>query len=259
MYDIGVKPQRNRMITSAWAHSHHVEHGGAEPEDLGETVAVWDFEKLKVLQVAKLDKLPLSVRWLNAPDARDGYINCMGGNSVWYFYDRDGTLEFRRVIDLGENAAPGDIRISPDDRFMYVSLFGTGKVQQYDISDRTSPKLVSTVDIPQPNMLKLSPDGRRLYVTNSAFSGADGDAPYTLALINIDARGMKFDDRFRVDFETAYTTVGGRPRALLCRWAAAVRTRARPAGVVAYGKLPSPGGADAARARGAELRLAAVR
>ncbi|XP_074385786.1 methanethiol oxidase isoform X1 [Zonotrichia albicollis] len=99
-----------------------------------------------------------------------------------------------------------DILISLDDRFLYFSNWLHGDVRQYDISDPKNPKLVGQVflggsiskggavtvvedrelqDQPEPcviqgkripggpQMLQLSLDGRRLYVTTSLFSAWD--------------------------------------------------------------------------------------
>ncbi|NWI35557.1 SBP1 oxidase, partial [Picathartes gymnocephalus] len=99
-----------------------------------------------------------------------------------------------------------DILISLDDRFLYFSNWIHGDVRQYDITDPKNPKLVGQVflggsiskggavtvledqelqDQPEPcviqgkkipggpQMLQLSLDGKRLYVTNSLFSAWD--------------------------------------------------------------------------------------
>ena len=40
-----------------------------------------------------------------------------------------------------------DIDLSMDDRFLYVSCWGTGDLQQYDVSDPFDPKLTGKVRI----------------------------------------------------------------------------------------------------------------
>lgn len=99
-----------------------------------------------------------------------------------------------------------DILISLDDKFLYFSNYLHGDVRQYDITDPEHPKLVGQVflggsvvkDGPVtvikgeelkeqpvrpvikgralfggPQMLQLSLDGKRLYVTSSLFSPWD--------------------------------------------------------------------------------------
>src|SRR5438093_166987 len=38
-----------------------------------------------------------------------------------------------------------DINLTLDDRFLYVSCWGTGEMRQYDVSDPFSPRLTGTV------------------------------------------------------------------------------------------------------------------
>jgi selenium-binding protein 1 len=217
MYDVGIKPEMNRMISSSWAHPEHVKEGGG-PEHAGKDVVVWDWKEKKILQVEEVDLAPLEVRWMHGPNGKGGYTNAAFGNSVWYWDDveGDGHLEFHRVIELPENSAPADMRISYDNRYLYVSLWGGGKVQQYDISSPKSPKLLSEVEIPQPNMMKLTPDSRRLYVTNSLLSALDGQVSFGAWLIDVGPDGMKIDENFKPDFQHFATGPAG-PHDMLLR------------------------------------------
>jgi selenium-binding protein 1 len=201
MYDVGIKPEMNRMITSSWAHPGHVK-GGTHPQNSGKEVVVWDWKEKKIIQVQDVDAAPLEVRWMHGSKGLGGFTNAAFGNSVWYWEDAntDGTLEFHRVIALPENSIPADMRVSYDNRYLYVSLWGSGKVQQYDIANPKSPKLLSEVAIPQANMMKLTPDSRRLYVTNSLLSSLDGEVKFGAWLLNVGPKGMSIDESFKPDF-----------------------------------------------------------
>lgn len=211
MYDVGIKPEMNRMLTSSWAFPEHIEGGPTPPEHIGKAVVVWNWKSGEVLQVEELDLAPLEVRWLHGPDGLGGFINCAFGNSVWYWEDgdTDGELEFHRVLDLAEGSLPADMRVSYDNRFLYVSLFGGSEVRQYDVSDPTSPELVDTVEIPHANMMKLSPDSRRLYVSNSLLSPLDPDQNFGVWLLRVGPEGMSVDDDFWPDFEDLPTGPAG--------------------------------------------------
>ncbi len=89
-------------------------------------------------------------------------------------------------------------------------------MQQYDITNPRSPRLVGEVAVPQPNMMKLSPDGERLYVTNSLLSTLDGDVRFGAWLFHVGADGMRRDERFNPNFENF---AGGRagPHDMLLR------------------------------------------
>jgi selenium-binding protein 1 len=216
MYDVGVKPELNLMITSSWAHPHSIVKGPAPMDQVGDEVVAWDFTTGKVLQETHLDKAPLEVRWLHGPAARGGFINCAFGNSVWHWEVKDGKPVFSRVLQLPNGSIPADMRISYDNRFLFVSLFGGGAVHQYDISNPAKPTLVSTVSMPQAQMMKLTPDNQRLYISNSLLSNLDGKVPYRVRLINIGPAGMSLDPKFDVDFEH-FPTGAARPHDMLLK------------------------------------------
>ncbi|XP_061699653.1 methanethiol oxidase isoform X1 [Syngnathoides biaculeatus] len=135
-----------------------------------------------------------------------------------------------------------DILISLDDRFLYFSNWLHGDIRQYDVSDTRNPRLVGQVFLggsitsdgpvrvlgdpenqPQPRprfiqgklvrggpqMLQLSLDGRRLYVTTSLYSGWDKQFyPEMLregsVMMQLDVDcvkgGLTLNENFLVDF-----------------------------------------------------------
>ena len=73
---------------------------------------------------------------------------------------------------------PVDMLLSYDHRFMYLTNWFGDTVQQFDITDPFHPVLTATVAVPHPNMLRLSRDNRRLYVSNSLLTPWDNDAGF---------------------------------------------------------------------------------
>ncbi|MHB1534135.1 MAG: selenium-binding protein SBP56-related protein [Acidimicrobiales bacterium] len=159
--------------------------------------------------------------------------------SVWRWY-RDGSeWKVHKVITIpAEPADPTDlppalvpfgavpplitdIDLSVDDQMLYVSCWGTGDLKQYDVSDPAAPVEVASVQLggivrraahpafPSerlaggPQMIEVSRDGRRVYVTNSLY-GAWDDQFYPdglgswLAKIDTDpaSGGLSMDERF---------------------------------------------------------------
>ncbi|XP_054707119.1 methanethiol oxidase-like [Uloborus diversus] len=138
-----------------------------------------------------------------------------------------------------------DILISLDDRFLYVSNWLHGDVRQYDISDTLNPRCVGQIFLGGslcknekveviedtemqeqpvrptvrgslvrggPQMLQLSLDGERLYVTNSLFSAWDEqfypeniEKGSMMVLLHVDKvnGGLSLDQNFIVDFGVA--------------------------------------------------------
>lgn len=204
LYDVVINPDANRMLASSFAHAEHFMHGAPGPDQVGSEVVVWDWKTGEVVQIEELDASTVVLRWLRSPGANAGFVPSAFGNSVWYWSDPDGDgrYDFERVLTLPEGSLPVDLRISHDDRFMYVSLWAAGEVRQYDITDPRNPRLIDTVQLPQPNMMRLSHDSRRLYVTNSILSTLDGNVEFGAWLFETGPNGMSRDTRFTPRFET---------------------------------------------------------
>ena len=116
-----------------------------------------------------------------------------------------------------------DIDLSVDDRYLYVSCWGTGEFIQYDVTDPFNPKKVSSIRLggiagraahpshPRkplnggPQMIEVSRDGKRVYVTNSLYTPWDSQfypdgIRGWMAKVNVDPRGgMALDGDFFLD------------------------------------------------------------
>jgi len=205
-YETVIKPEFNRMITSSWVSQKTFMSplNQWDPKDFTDTMEVWDLKERRIIQELKGDPIPLAARWMLAPNASYGYDISNGGGTLWMFrMSPDGTFSYHRAADLG--CHPGDLRQSSDDHYLYVSCTGKGEVQAWDISDPEHPKLHDTVQgIVQVNMMHLTWDNRRLYVTNSAISSIDFSPRYMIRLIYIGPDGrMKLDPLFGIDFSKA--------------------------------------------------------
>ena len=118
-----------------------------------------------------------------------------------------------------------DINLSLDDRWLYVSCWGTGELRQYDVADPFAPRLTATVPIGGivrrtahptqtskrlnggPQMVELSRDGRRVYLTNGLYSPwdeqfyPDGVKGWMVKLDTKPNGGMALDSRFFLEME----------------------------------------------------------
>ena len=193
--------------------------------------------------------MPLEIRFLHNPSASEGYVGCALSTTVFRFYKtEDNEWEAKKVITIPSKKVenwllgdmPGlitDILISLDDRFLYLSLWLFGEVHQYDITDTSNPKLVGKCSLGGslyspvkvvgqdlqtdrlivknkvikggPQMLQLSLDGRRLYVTNSLYSVWDkqfypemvSEGSVMLQIdVDVQRGGLSINPNFMVDF-----------------------------------------------------------
>ena len=149
---------------------------------------------------------------------------------MWHFRRANGAWAAEPVIEVDSVPLEGwpfpvpgvmsDLVLSMDDRFLYFANWLHGDLRQYDVSDPANPKLTGQLwlggvlgkpsDADRelhggPQMLQLSFDGRRLYVTNSLYSTWDNQFYPGLRswLLRVDCHpegGIEVDRDFFVDF-----------------------------------------------------------
>jgi methanethiol oxidase len=242
------------MISSEWGTPDMFEEG-LKPEVLlsgkyGRHIHIWDLRRRRHQQTLDLgpeQQLIFELRAAHDPTKAYGFVNAVFSlkdlsSSVWLWRRENGGWNIRKVIEIpAEPANPDDlppmlkdfkaappfvtdINLSMDDRFLYVSCWGSGEIRQYDVSDPTNPKLTGLVRIggvvrraphpknPRtplngaPQMVEVSRDGRRIYFTNSLYSAVD-DQLYPdgirswMVKLNADpAGGLSLDKDFFVEF-----------------------------------------------------------
>ena len=182
MYDFESLPEANRGISTTFGSPAQCAVG-IEPTCLGDEVAVWDIRQRKVIQTADLGEHSgaLMVHFLQQPGVRRAFINAPGTSAIWLADDDDGdgVFDFQQVLGPEDGLAlPPDMLLSHDGKSMFVSNWFGNSVQRFDIGDPFNPVLEATVSVPHPNMLRLSRDNRRLYVTNSLLTPWDNDPDF---------------------------------------------------------------------------------
>ncbi len=256
-YDFWWHLGHDTMITSEWGTPDMVE-SGVNPELLlggkyGHALHVWDLRKRvhkQTLDLGAEQQMVLELRPAHNPTETYGFVGVVTSlkdlsSSIWLWYregnNGNGQWKIRKVIEIpaqpataeqlppllkGFGAVPPlvtDINLSVDDRFLYVSCWGTGELRQYDVSDPFNPVLTGTVEIggivrraahPRqpdkplnggPQMVEISRDGRRVYLTNSLYRTwdeqfyPDGIRGW-IAKLGVNPRGgIALDERFLVE------------------------------------------------------------
>ena len=207
MYDVAVQPDLNRMVTSSFTPMGNYKKPMAQMDfkNFGKELLVWDFRDRKVLTKLTTGAAPLECRWSLKKDANFGFTNCALDDSIWLWEgSSDGSYSTRKLCATGK--LPADLRESPDGKFLYVSCFFSNEVQQWDVSDLKNPKLTSSV-VPgvQPNMMHVTGDGKRMYITNSLLSTLDHAGTFWVRLAHIGPDGIKMDPFFNVDLNKLKT------------------------------------------------------
>jgi selenium-binding protein 1 len=230
------------MVSSEWA-APKTFGGGFDIKDVeagkyGHSLLFWDWEAKKLLNKVDLGPtgmIPLEVRFHHNPDSTHGFVGAALSSTMWHFHNKDGRWNADKVIEVPSVETKGwpfpvpglitDLLVSMDDRYLYFSNWLHGDIRQYDVSNPAHPKLTGQVwlggvigksgklrgrdFIGGPQMLQLSLDGRRLYVTNSLYSSWDNQfypdmakQGSTLLVLDCDTEhgGMKLNENFLVDF-----------------------------------------------------------
>jgi methanethiol oxidase len=264
-YDFFWHLGHDTMITSEWGTPNMVRDGVNPELLLngkyGNALHVWDLRTRKHLQKLELgaeQQMVLELRPAHNPRSAFGFAGVVVSledlsSSIWVWYlDQDGgngkakgrgEWKAKKIITIpaepadasvlppviaGFGAVPPlvtDINLSVDDRFLYVSCWGTGEIRQYDVSDPFAPRLTGSVrlggivartphpahpDRPlngAPQMVEVSRDGRRVYLTNSLYSPwdaqfyPDGIKGWMVKLDASPEGGLALDPRFFVEFE----------------------------------------------------------
>ncbi len=169
-YDFWWHLGSDTMITSEWGTPNMVENG-LNPEILlaggyGHQLHVWDLRTRKHMEALDLgaeQQMVLELRPAHDPNKDYGFVGVVTSlkdlsASVWMWYRDKGEWAIRKVIEVpaepadpdllppllkGFGAVPPlitDINLSLDDKFLYVSCWGTGELLQYDVSDPFNPK-----------------------------------------------------------------------------------------------------------------------
>ncbi|HEX5270229.1 MAG TPA: selenium-binding protein SBP56-related protein [Gemmataceae bacterium] len=200
-YDVAIKPDLNRMVTSSFTPLRNYKKPLAKMDlkDFGKELNIWDFRERKILQTLTTGAAPLECRWSLKEKGNHGFTNCALADSIWVWEGgEDGKYTARKLCDTGK--LPADLRQSPDDRYLYVSCFAGDEIQQWDVSDLKKPKLASTIRPgEQPNMMHVTGDGKRMYITNSLLSTMDRSDKFWVKLARVGPDGMKLDPGFDVD------------------------------------------------------------
>ncbi len=251
-YDFWWHLAHDIMVTSEWATPAMFENG-LRLDDLvnrrfGHRLHFWDLRrrrKTATVDLGEENQMVLELRPAHDPRKTYGFVNVVVnlGNlssGIWLWHRQNGSWEATKVIEVPaqpaskEKLPPAlqdvgmvpplvtDIDLSLDDRFLYVSCWGTGELLQYDVSDPFNPRLTGSVRLggivdpaPHPSgrpltggpqMVEISRDGRRVYVTNSLYSSWDDQFyPQGLRgwLVKLDVGqdgGLSVDERFLVEF-----------------------------------------------------------
>jgi methanethiol oxidase len=242
-YDFWYQPRHNVMVSSEWGAPKTILPGfkldDVKAGKYGQQLHFWDWKDRKLVKSFDLGAdglIPLEVRFSHEPASSHGFVGAALSSVMWHWHKAGNEWTVEKVIEVPavklvkgfDFPVPGlitDLVLSMDDKYLYFSDWLHGDIRQYDVSDPSHPKMVGQIWLggvlgkaPEfrgkklqggPQMLQLSLDGKRLYVTNSLFSSWDnqfyppiGKQGSYMLQVDCDTQkgGLRLNERFHVDF-----------------------------------------------------------
>jgi selenium-binding protein 1 len=242
-YDFWYQPRSGAMVSSEWGAPNTTRPGfnldDVKAGKYGQHIHFWDWQERTITQSVDLGEaglIPLEVRFHHDPASTHGYVGAALSSVMWHWQKEGDKWAVEKVIEVEAKETEGwpfpvpglitDLLLSMDDKWLYFSNWLHGDVRQYDISDPAKPRLAAQLwlggvigkEAPKlkgktltggPQMLQLSLDGKRLYVTNSLFSSWDnqfypqiGKQGSYLVQVDCDTEkgGLTANEEFFVDF-----------------------------------------------------------
>ena len=238
-YDFWYQPRKNVLISSEFGEPNAYEKG-FDIEDVGagrygsgctSGISPSDGSSRRSTSASR-DWSRSRCAGCTTPRPTQGFVGATLASNILRFHRSNGSFRAEPVIEVDNEALDGwplpggvpglitDIVLSMDDRFLYFSNWLHGDLRQYDVSDPANPRLTGRLWLGGllgkptdggrelsggPQMIQLSLDGRRLYVTNSLYSTWDNQfypgLRSWLTRVNCSPDGgMEIDPDFFVDF-----------------------------------------------------------
>ena len=212
-YDARVLPRKNALLTTSFTgwKNYMTEFAkvAADPEALkqvGNSMVLWNFHTRQPRKVFKVPGAPLEIRWAWGETHNYAFTATALTSKLWLAYeDEAGEWQAKEVADIGNvkgGVLPVDISLSADDKTLFVSCFGDGKVRVFDVSDPHRPRQVLEKEIGrQVNMVSQSWDGKRLYFSSSLLSKWDKQGKDNEQFVRAYAwDGKELKPTFELDF-----------------------------------------------------------
>ncbi len=203
-------------------------------------------QKTQTIDFGKEHQIALEIKPAHNPTQTYGFVNSVLNlndlsSTIWVWQRNNGMWEATKVIEIPAEPAEEEllppalqpfkaapplltgIALSLDDQRLYAACWGTGELRQYDVSDPLKPTLTGSVHIGGmvrrtghpaasgslnggPQMIEISRDGKRVYLTNSLYIPwdeqfyPDGIRGWMVKLDVDDEGQMTLDPDFFVDF-----------------------------------------------------------
>jgi hypothetical protein len=235
-HGISARPDLNLMMTSDFILPSSTLTGSPAPVLRG-SVRIWDYRARKITKTIQLyspDGGPalgtMDVKMLPKDRHGYGYVAGMFDGHIYLIDPVAGTglaafdcSDVTPHVDTPVPGGMGQILATPQsgDRLIF-SLFMAGQVGMLDATDRDNLKQLSVVSFGQftgPHNIVLSSDDNRLVVSDYFLNEDDAgiihfEGDHKIHVLKVTHDSLSEDTRFKLDFNTAFTTGPARPHGI---------------------------------------------
>jgi 56kDa selenium binding protein (SBP56) len=221
-HGISVRPEINLMVTSDFICPSTTLNAVPGGLDLRGSVRVWDLHHREILRTIDIPNAggTIDVKLIPGDRAERGYTAGMIDDKLYLLDTKHGTA--RPVFDFGtisKGGWPQLMRITQDGKRLFVSMNQAGKVAMFDIFDPDEPRLLKALELGPnsgPHYIALTPDDKRLVISDyflneDSFGKVHAEGDHKIHVARISDKDLTLDNRFEVDFNSAFETGPARP------------------------------------------------
>lgn len=231
-HGISVRPDLNLMLTSDYVLPNSTLLGAQNAPVFRSSIRVWDFHRRLIISTISVPGGGGMMDVKLIPNNPQG-LAYTAGMTDGYIYLVEPYLETAKPVfntndlvppgvELKQGTMPQLTTINSEGTRLYVSLFQSGQIAVFDITDPYQPKVVQTVNLglgSGPHSLLLTEDGKRLvvgdyFLNEDNFGQIHMEGDHKVRAFWITPEGLVADPRFEIDFNHAFPTGPARPHGM---------------------------------------------
>lgn len=224
-HGISVRPELNLMVTSDFICPATTLHAMPGDPELRGSVRVWDFKARTILRTIKLPEGAgtIDVKLIPGDEKARAFTAGMIDDKLYLLDTKQGTaIPVFDFSTIAKGGWPQLMRVTEDGKRLFISMNTAGKVVMFDTTNPRRPRVLKVLDLGAnsgPHYIALTRDEKRLVISdyflnedNAGKVHAEGD--HLIHVARVTNRNLDLDLRFKLDFNTAFTTGPARPHGM---------------------------------------------
>jgi selenium-binding protein 1 len=230
-HGISVRPELNLMMTSDFILPDSTLNVFAGPPVVRNTVRVWDYQRRTIVKTITAPGAlgTMDVKLIPGDPRGRGYMAGMF-NGIIYLVDPLAGTATPAFDTSAQGGMPQILQLTRDGTRLLTGLFQSGRILLLETTDRARLRQLDAADLGAgagPHNIMLTHDDKRLVVTDyflneDAFPFANPgkvqlDGDHKVYVLKVRRHGLRIDERFQLDFDTAFPSGPARPHGIAIR------------------------------------------